>query len=373
MAEVEIEDGVSETPSLRDTIIAARDAQIKEAEPDQEADAEPEAKAKPERPAKQAKEASQEAREAPEERPRGPDGKFAPKIASEAPKAAEAEAEPAKEAVKDVAPTDIRPPPGWSPASKVAFANLPDSVKTDIAKRESEVNQGFAKLADYKGLEPFTELAKRNGTTITEAVKNYNAFENSLNKDLVGGVGMICERYGQHPLAIANEIIRRYGGTPAQIGSAGNQAPAQNGIDLSPIQRELAELRSYMQNDQQTRLDQTIEQFKSDPAHTFFDNVRPQMAALLESGFAKDLKEAYDAACWANPEIRDLLIKQQSSGNGQAAQVASNAAAATQARRAAKAVTGAPSPGFKEAPKEGQRMSIRDNIRAAIDRQVGRA
>jgi len=97
------------------------------------------------------------------------------------------------------------------------------------------------------------------------------------------------------------------------------------------------------------------------------------MASLLESGFATDLKQAYDAACWANPEIRDLLIKQQSAGNGAAAQVASKAAAATQARRAAKATTGAPSPGFKEQAKEGTARSIRDNIRAAIDQQVGRA
>ena len=369
MADVENEVAEqSEAPvSLRDTIIAARDAQV-----EKPAD-EPVEKAKPAAKEAKAPEAPVvEAQEEPTERPRDATGKFLPKAASEAPQAKDepAEAKPTEDAKPA---TDIRPPPGWSPQSKVAFAALPDGVKADIAKRETEVNQGFAKLADYKGLEPFTELAKRNGTTITEAVRNYNRFENSLSQDLPGGIGMICERYGQHPLAVANEIIRRYGGTQTQIGGAGSQQPAQNGIDLSPIQRELAELKTYVQSQQQSQLDQTIEQFKADPAHTFFDNVRPQMASLLESGFATDLKQAYDAACWANPEIRDLLIKQQSAGNGVAAQVASKAAAATQARRAAKATTGAPSPGFKEQAKEGTARSIRDNIRAAIDQQVGRA
>jgi hypothetical protein len=61
-----------------------------------------------------------------------------------------------------VQPQAVRPPPGWSPASKAAFDALPEAVKADVAKREEEVNKGFAKLGDYKGLEPTPR--KRSGT-----------------------------------------------------------------------------------------------------------------------------------------------------------------------------------------------------------------
>jgi hypothetical protein len=54
-----------------------------------------------------------------------------------------------------------------------------------------------------------------------------------------------------------------------------------------------------------------IERFASDPKHMFFDNVRGEMSFLLQSGKAVSLGDAYDKACWADKEIRELLIKQQ--------------------------------------------------------------
>ena len=44
----------------------------------------------------------------------------------------------------------------------------PPAVKEAIAKRGIEVNQGFQKLADYKGLDQFVDMARQNGKDLVK-------------------------------------------------------------------------------------------------------------------------------------------------------------------------------------------------------------
>jgi hypothetical protein len=57
------------------------------------------------------------------------------------------------------------------------------------------------------------------------------------------------------------------------------------------------------------------------------------MAGLMQSGAAKDLQEAYDRACWADPTVRAALIL--ADNTRRAAEQAKN-------RNALAAVSGAP-------------------------------
>ena len=57
-----------------------------------------------------------------------------------------------------------------------------------------------------------------------------------------------------------------------------------------------------------------IEAFKMDPKNRFFENVRQDMAKLFQTGKADTLQEAYDAACWLNPDIRAILIEEAEHG-----------------------------------------------------------
>ena len=302
--------------------------------------------------------------EAKAEEPTAPDAKPVEAVAPEA------------ETTEQAAPH--RPPPGWSPASKAAFANLPPEVQADVVKREGEVNQGLAKLAEYKGLEPLAELSRQNGTTLVNAVNQYRQFEVSLQQDFIGGIGLVCQRYGVQPAALANAILARSGGSAHQsagTGAAphGNQQPS--GVDLSPITRELESLKAFVSQTQQREAQQQqrivesqIEAFKSDPKNLYFENVRPQMAKIMQAGLASTLQEAYDAACWQTPDVRSLLINQQA-GTGQA-QAAKQAAAATQARQASKSITGSPSAGVANgsAPASSLRAELEQNFAAAGSR-----
>jgi hypothetical protein len=273
---------------------------------------------------------------------------------------------PAPEAAEDGKPA-LRPPPGWSPTAKVAFDKLPPEVKQAVANREEEVNRGFAKFQEYKPIDRYMEMARQSGTTLDKALENYVGIENRLRQDFPTGIAELCQRQGVHPVALAQAILARHGVAPSN-GEAGETPEVRQqtpSVDLSPIHQEINALKSFIEQQQNSGVQSEIQRFASDPKHAFFENVKTVMGRLINSGQAETLDDAYDQACWANKEIRELLIKQQ------APQPSVNAAEAVQrAKAAAKATGGAPAAGFKpNAGTEGG--SIRDTIRAAVNSQRG--
>lgn len=260
----------------------------------------------------------------------------------------------------------IRPPPGWSPAAKVAFDNLPAEVKQAVAQREIEVNKGFEKLSAYKPIDRYMDMARQSGTTLDKALEAYVGIETKLRQDFPGGILELCQRQGVNPTALAQHILSRNGAAPSN-GQAGTdtqvrqQAPS---VDPATVQR-IAALENFIQQQQSSTVQTEIQRFASDPKNTFFENVKTQMGQLINSGQAEDLEDAYDKACWANKEIRALLIKQQAP-----APSANAADAVSKAKAAAKATGGAPSAGFK--PNAGTAgADIRSTIVAAVNAQRG--
>ena len=57
--------------------------------------------------------------------------------------------------------------------------------------------------------------------------------------------------------------------------------------------------------------DAEIGRFRADPANEHFPVLESQMAALITSGQADSLKDAYDKALWLNPETRAKAIAKQ--------------------------------------------------------------
>lgn len=346
-------------PDLRDTI---REAIRSQREPSDEAAPKPEATGE-----------AAEATAAERKDGRDEQGRFAPKVGETA-KVDEAKPaiDPAKvedtEKVADPMAPAIRPPPGWSPASKAEFEKLPPHVQADIAKREHEVNQGFAKLAEYKELEPLAALAKQNGTTLPAAVNNYRQFEVQLQKDFLGGVDLICQRFGVDPARLAQAISARQQGKPP--GQAPPAQPQRTTPQIDPnalVQQARDAMRAEMERDQ---INNSIKAFADDPKNMYFENVRGTMAKLMQSGLASTLEEAYGKSCALTPEVA-ALINQRAATSAAPAQT--QRAAVDQARAAAKATTGAPSFGIKAGSQPNSNLSLRETIVAARAAQVGRA
>ncbi|PAY07181.1 hypothetical protein CK489_15385 [Bradyrhizobium sp. UFLA03-84] len=281
-----------------------------------------------------------------------------------------AQQEPAA-AADQQAPKTAAPPTSWSPTAKAAFKDLPQPVKDAISKREEEVNNGFAKLAEYKPLDQWIEEAKRGGTDLATAVATYRGMELELQKDFVHGIALIAQRQGVNPLQLAQGIVARFGGGPSQSGQPGAQfQPHQHGPTVDPsIAARLDGLEQTFRNQQQASVNDEIERFASDPKHPYFHNVRETMGHLMNAGQATSMSDAYEKACWANPEIRALLIKEQAAP----APAARADDAVSRARAAAKATGGTPPAGL--AVPSGLQVpagaSVRDTVVAAVNAQRG--
>lgn len=337
----DLDNGVEENsvPDLRSVIEAARDAQL---ETKAEASAE-NVPAAPEEPK--------------EPRTDGRDdrGRFAAKEG----------AAPVQDAPIDQAPPPVddkplrAPPIGWGVKAKADFASLPDHIQEAIVKREAEVDQGFKR---YGGLKQYADYAEKNGTTLAAAVQDYAKIENGLRTNYMDGIDLIHSRFGIRPEDFIRAYAQRYG--VSLDGAAAAPSPAYQQPAINPDAIVQQATAAFEQRLHQRESLSEIERFKSDPAHPYFENVREDMAILLQNGKASNLKDAYEMACWANPETRAILLKSQNNS-------APNPAAAIQkAKAAAKAVGGAPSPGFNPGVKApAPNMSIHDNIRAAIAAQ----
>ena len=300
----------------------------------------------------------------PADRARDPSGKFAPATDRPAPDRTAAPAAPAAgaQAATPDAPETPRPPPGWSAASKVAFDNLPDTVKADIAKREQEVNQGFAKLAEFKPVEKYAEMAKRGGTTLDRALEQYTGIENLLRRDVFAGVEQVLKNVGVNPRSFAMAYLQRSSGAPVGAAQPDLAARQPAAIDPQSIVRQATEAVRAEYEARQVQSD--VQKFASDPKNRFYENVKPTMAELVRTGLATDLQDAYDKACRLHPDVWAAINAPP--------QPDPRKLAADQARAAAKATIGAPgagvTPGKAALPPNTPR---RDVIRAAVAAQKG--
>lgn len=283
----------------------------------------------------------------------------APAAANAAPAAPQAAQTPAVAPEQQPAAATHRVPPGWSAEAKAQFGTLPPEVQAAVAKREQEVDNGFRVLQDYKGLEEFTPLVKQAGITHADVMRKAIDWETSLQRDPVNTVIHVAKIAGVNLHALVNgqadQILQRQ---PQQV----QQQPTPQPINVEATVEQILRKR-----DTETQ----VNAFVSDPANVHAEAVLDDMVALISAGRASNLKDAYDAACWMRPDIRQQLISQ----TAQAAQPvtpaapdpnAQRAAAADQARKAARSISGSSAPGPTRGAVPDQPTTIRDSLRSAM-------
>lgn len=307
-------------------------------------------------------------------RTRDANGRFAPKPDAPAPDAAakpESAADPS--AVASPPPTPAAaPPPGFSVQSKQAWAQLPEHVRADVLKREQEFSAGMRR---YTGLGKYAEAAEKNGRSLGQAVEDYAQAETALLANPIGGIEYICDRMGFDPALVAQGLAAKHLGIhPSTLEALksgqpdGGAALPQAAPALDPNQVASHVYGLVQAQMEEARIGDEIATFASNPSNRFFENVRPVMVALIAGGQAADLKQAYEAACWMNPETRAVLINEQAQTGAK-----KETAAVARAQSAAKAVGGAPDGGINA--DSGQALpdnaSVMDTIKFAVARQGG--
>jgi hypothetical protein len=164
----------------------------------------------------------------------------------------------------------------------------------------------------------------------------------------------------QSPVDFAKQFLQHNNIDPQTLGFAavnqqqqpGGNAAEQQFVDptVAGLQQRLAAAEARVEalaqqpvQAQHAQITNEIQAFGSETdqsgklAHPWFNDVRPVMGALMASGQAKTLSEAYDQACHAHPTIRADLMRE-----AVAAEAAKRRAAADKARQAGGSITGSP-------------------------------
>ncbi|MGO6999494.1 hypothetical protein [Rhizobium leguminosarum] len=253
-----------------------------------------------------------------------------------------------------------RVPPGWSAEAKAQFATLPGEVQAAITKREQEVDNGFRVLQDYKGLEEFTPLIRQAGMTHADVMRRAIDWEKALIHDPVNTVVHVARMAGVNLHALVN------GQMDHVLQRSSQQAGPQPGLQQGGPQPRHVNVEATVEHVLRKRDTETqVDAFLSDPANAHADDVLDDMIALINAGRASSLQDAYDAACWMRPDIRRQLISQTAQAPVHQQQ-AQRAAAADQARRASRSISGSSAPGPTRDAARGQPTSIRDSLRDAM-------
>ena len=291
-------------------------------------------------------------------------------------------------------------PASWGKSSKEAWSTLPEQVRAEVLKRESDMEKGVASLkAKYdevdKAIAPHLEAIKQYGKTPGQAVGQLFAWFEALAKNPDQAIPALIQSYNYDP----RKIMAAFGIKP-EVAAPKAEVEEQPEGDIPPaVQQYISKLEerqkalesqvgqqlngvtSMFQEQSMAKTHEVLNNWAKDKP--YFNEVRTFMGHLLtpdpNTGVAAvplkdgrvDLDSAYEMAVYANPEIRAKILAEnevKAEAGRQAkikAEQKAQQEAADKARRASGSIKTA-SPGAdvaRKVPTKGK--SVRESIQAA--------
>lgn len=259
-------------------------------------------------------------------------------------------------------------PERWSPEAKEKWATVPPEVQQAVLKREQEAHRALTTQDEerlfgkrIKDLtQPYMATLNAEGGTPEDAYRQFLNYAHIMRT--------------ASPETKRNELLKiaqAYSvdlGIPLQQGAAPT-APAFQPQQVSQLVQ--AELSSWHQRQEQAQIHNEIETFAADPANTHYETVKSVMAALLQNGKAETLKQAYDQAIWADPDIRSTLTAQQLS-DAEQKRLTDARIKADAAKRAGGSLSGGPGNATALNGRGSAAVPLEETIRAAYRESQGR-
>jgi hypothetical protein len=279
----------------------------------------------------------------------------------------EAEDEPAEAAELEALPA----PNHWPKDFAAKFEALEAPAQHMFMQRYKDLEGDYTKktqaIAKYKKrqdafdeiMAPFKSQFERAGMDDVGAVRQLLAAHDYLRKDPANAINWLASQYGVDIGAIGNDPALEDEFADPQVKALQQQVAQLTGF----IQNQQTQQQSYEQASTQSFIDQFAAETDAsgNPAHPHFETVRSVMGSLISSGNATDLKSAYEAAVYANPELRQEELKRVAARQSQAKVKTEAVQKAKKAQRSK--VRGSATPAAQALPANA---SIRDTINASI-------
>lgn len=267
----------------------------------------------------------------------------------------------------------IAPPSSWSATAKAEFAKLSPVIQQEVLKRERDMETGKAQWQQGAErlnrldavLRPRLERFRLAGVDEARAVETLFAAQDYLERSPVDALLYLGRQSGVDWRSLFQRLQGGQGQPQQQVQALPPEIQHLT-QQVQSLTNTVTQQQRAAQEGQLASHVQTVQQFAADPANIYFDNVKTRMSKLIREGDAKDLADAYQQACWADPEIRPLMLSKQQTD--QAAQTAAaNRAKVQQARNASVSVTGSPAPGASPGGVRPAPKTVRDALSDAWD------
>lgn len=256
-----------------------------------------------------------------------------------------------------------KPPQSWKPEVREKFSTLPPDVQQEVIRREREIDHKLKETADLR----------KFSVQMLEAIRPFETFLRTSNTSASQAfTGMMTTAYNlqtgtpRQKAEIVAKIINNYGVDINQLADTieGRAQPPQD-ARYSQLEQQLQQMQAAMAQQQlapqmyvQQQADQDVASFAADPKNEFFDDVREDMAALLQANRAKSLQDAYDMAIHARPDIRKIINSRTNS--------------VPLKQNASSSVSGAPTQGRTNSVSVKNPSDLRSVIEAAMGGGMGR-
>jgi len=290
---------------------------------------------------------------------------------AEVEKAEEPEAAP--EPVKEVP----QAPQSWTAEAKAEWANAPDKIRAEVLKREQDMHQALTRHdgelrlgRDMKEIiTPYMPFIQAAGSTPASTMGNLlNTAYKLTTGDDATRVSIFKQIAKDYKIKV-EDLIEDQEYVDPMLASLRQEIEQLK--QIANPQAVESRLRERMESD---KVQSDIKAFASNPANAHFKTLEPLIKGIIDSGQipfktpegfektnAEVLKEAYDMACYASPQIRSTLEAAK-----QAEVEAKRKQEVAQKKRAASSITGSPA-----VPSNSRvtnpKTSVEDDLRAAFD------
>ncbi|RKH09002.1 hypothetical protein D7X74_30430 [Corallococcus sp. CA047B] len=279
-------------------------------------------------------------------------------------------APPATPATSEAPKPSAIPPPkapqSWRPAAREKWAALPAEVQQDITRREREMAVAYQESAQHRKLaegfqrvvSPFAGMIQAEGGDPFKAVGT-----------LLQTAAALRTAPPAHKAQLVANIVKTYGisiedldaalaGHAPPPGQQAQQQPVDPEAMASRIRQEVIQgMQQQHRSTMGARAQQETEAFLASGEAEFMDDVRDDVADMMElaakRGVALTLKDAYNRAVLAHPDVSKVLKQREQAQQANAAQ-----ASTQRARDATSSIR--TTPAASPAPKD-------DSVRGALE------
>lgn len=287
------------------------------------------------------------------EKPRSGDGKFSKptKVSREA----EANASPL--------PSEIKMPKSINQSLQGDWSKLPRPLQEQLAKREDDFHKELTKHDEERN---FGREMTRIVTPYMAQIRAEGADAPKAIQELLTTAHILRTASPQQKGALLWRTAKLFGADMRQDQAQQPVNPMLQGLQqqVHGLQQMIEQEKALKKQQEDNDIQSQIKAFSDDPKNIHFEAVKAEMAALLKSGLAKDLPDAYERAVYANPQTRSTLL-QSASQSAEEKRVAEKKARADAAKKAGSSIKGGPGMGALKNGKITQ-PDLRSELRAAF-------